>query len=84
VQDETVRPLISLAAASEPDGSFRSFEKIFELYAPEGEIKHLENLQPHNPNPIRHPLEFIHSFATSGEDPSTFIYPLPRVIAGLQ
>jgi hypothetical protein len=83
----TSKALMSLAAAMEinEEVNFESFEQIFKMYAPKGAIKGLENLQPEGSNNIiTHPLEFIHSRPEVGGDPSSVLYPLPRVVAGLQ
>ncbi len=68
--------------------NFESFEQIFKMYAPKGAIKGLENLQPEgSDNFISHPLEFIRTFFNRpepGGDPSSVLYPLPGVVAGLQ
>ncbi len=86
----TSKALMSLAAAMEinQEVNFESFEQIFKMYAPKGAIKGLENLQPEGSNNIiTHPLEFIDSIFSRpevGGDPSSVLYPLPGVVAGLQ
>jgi hypothetical protein len=87
----TSKALMSLAAAMEINEAvnFQSFEQIFKMYAPKGAIKGLENLQPPGSESIiTHPLEFIHSIFNNppegGGDPSSVLYPLPGVVAGLQ
>jgi hypothetical protein len=90
VESLTSKALISLAAAMEIAAAenFQSFEQIFQMYAPKGAIKGLENLQPEgSDNIITHPLEFIHSiFNNPGSpgDPTSVLYPLPGVVEGLQ
>ncbi len=82
---------MSLAAAMEINEAvnFESFEQIFKMYAPKGKIKGLENLQPPGSDRIiTHPLEFIHTIFNNppggGGDPSSVLFPLPGVVAGLQ
>ncbi len=81
---------MSLAAAMEinEEVNFESFEQVFKMYAPKGAIKGLENLQPEGSDRIiSHPLEFIHSIFNrpeGGGDPTSVLYPLPGVVAGLQ
>ncbi len=82
---------MSLAAAMQKDEAenFESFEQIFKMYAPKGAIKGLENLQPPGSDRIiTHPLELLHAIfntRTEGDGgPSSELYPLPGVVAGLQ
>jgi hypothetical protein len=85
----TSKALMSLAAAMEinEEVNFQSFEQVFKMYAPKGAIKGLENLQPEGSDSIMsHPLEFIHNIFNreGGGDPTSVLYPLPGVVAGLQ
>ncbi len=86
----TSKALMWLAAAMEikEEVNFKNFEQIFKMYAPKGVIKGLENLQLGGSNNIiTHPLKFIRSIFNGLEvegDPSSMLYPLPGVVAGLQ
>ncbi len=87
----TVKALMWLAAAKEhkEEVNFEKFEQIFRMYADQKVvIRGMENLQRRSSsNIITHPLHFIRSIFNGVEvldDPSSWLYPLPRVVAGVQ
>jgi hypothetical protein len=73
--------------ASKDEVNFEDFEQIFKMYADQ-KVVGMENLQRRGSSDIiTHPLHAIRNIFNGLEhkdDPRSWLYPLPRVVAGLQ
>ncbi len=88
VESVTVKALRWLEALMEgkDEVNFENFEQIFQMYADQ-KVVGLENLPLRGPRHIvNHPLHGIRNIFNrleAKDDPRSWLYPLPRVVAGV-